>query len=81
MMRHVYIGGSWSASRTPAHINILELLAAKIVLQSCCHIKLILDNMTAVAYVNKMGSTHSLYCNLVASEVWIWAKERDLAFC
>ena len=77
-------GGRWSESELPAHINTLELLAAKFVLQSFredssgCHIKLMLDNMTAVSYVNKMGGTHSLDCQLVAREIWLWAKERNI---
>ena len=64
-------------------LNVLELLAAKFVLQSFtqalsdCHIKLMLDNMTAVCYVNKMGGTHSLPCNIVVREIWLWAKERN----
>ena len=58
------IGGRWSEYESPAHINVLELLAAKLVLQSLgkdwpsCHIRLMLDNMTAVYYVNNMGGTH-----------------------
>ena len=57
---------------------------AKLVLQSlgkdlsCCHIRLMLDNMTAVPYVNKGGGTHSLACNLVARDLWLWAKERNI---
>ena len=78
------IGGRWSESELPTHINTLELLAAKFVLQSFakdssgCHINLMLDNMTAVSYVNKMGGTHSLDSQLVAREIWIWAKERNI---
>ena len=78
------IGGRWSDHEMPAHINVLELLVAKFVLQSFthalsdCHIKLMLDNMTAVCYVNKMGGPHSLPCNIVAREIWLWAKERNL---
>ena len=34
--------------------------------------------MTAVCYVNKMGGTHSLPCNIVAREIWLWAKKRNL---
>ena len=34
--------------------------------------------MTAVCYVNKMGGTHSLPCNIVDREIWLWAKERNL---
>ena len=37
-----------------------------------------LDNMTAVSYVNKMGGTHSLDCQLVARGIWLWAKERNI---
>ena len=78
------IGGRWSESELPAHINTLELLAAKFLLQSFgkdssgCHIKLMLDNMTAVSYVNNMGGTPSLDCQLVALDIWLWAKERNI---
>ena len=27
---------------------------------------------------NKMGGTHSLPCNIVAREIWLWAKERNI---
>ena len=37
-----------------------------------------LDNMTAVSYVNKGGCTHSLASNLVARDLWLCAKERDI---
>ena len=43
------------------HINVLELMAALYVLASLCdkcrdvHIKIMIDNKTAVAYVNNMG--------------------------
>ena len=78
------VGGRWSDDDLPAHINVLELYAAKLALVSLgsavsyCHIKLMLDNMTAVSYVNKMGGTHSLPCNSAARDIWLWAKERNL---
>ena len=44
-----------------SHINVLELYATKLVLQSLakslntCHIKILLDNTTAISYLNRMG--------------------------
>ena len=38
-----------------------------------CHIRLMLDNTTAIAYVNRMGGTHSWEANSVAKEIWAWA--------
>ena len=37
-----------------------------------------LDNMNVVSYVNKEGGAHSLACNLVARDLWLLAKERDI---
>ena len=81
---HCEIGGRWSQKETLLHINALELTAAKLVTMSLakqlrnCHIKLMLDNTTAIAYVNKMGGTHSWEANKVAKELWEWAKSRDI---
>ena len=39
-----------------------------------------LDNTTAIAYINKMGGggggPHSLHANAIAREIWCWAMER-----
>ncbi|XP_040296051.1 uncharacterized protein LOC121007863 [Bufo bufo] len=58
-------GGRWSMEESPLHINALELLAgsfairsfAKDMVRAC--IRLRMDNVSAVRYVNAMGGTHS----------------------
>ena len=58
-------GGPWSKRESTAHINWLELKAAFLAVQCYarqlhnCHIQIFLDNQVAVAYINKMGGTHS----------------------
>ena len=42
------------------------------------HIKILTDNVTAVTYIRQMGGSHSLKCNDIAREIWLWAIERDI---
>ena len=56
------IGGQWTPDeKASKHINALELKAAYLTLQSFCanmtntHVRLMLDNITAVAYIREMG--------------------------
>ena len=55
--------GQWSSDEMKSHINERELKAAYFMLQSLCgnlsdtHIRLQLDNTTAVACINRMAST------------------------
>ena len=57
--------GQWSLWEAHDHINYLELLAAVYALQAFVpnlrdvHVRLKLDNSTAVAYINKMGGIES----------------------
>ena len=66
------------------HINVLELTAAHFALLHLAadargiHIQLKLNNLTALAYINKMGGTHSPECNQVAQQIWGWAVERGI---
>ena len=61
--------GMWSDEEKTEHINVLELKTAMLgVLSLCrnlhdCHIRIELDNTTAVSYINNMGGTHSFKCN------------------
>jgi len=41
------------------------------------HILLKVDNTSAVAAVNKMGSTRSLMIDKVVHKMWEWAIERE----
>ena len=66
------------------HINYFELLAAWLALRTIAnntHNKVILlrlDNMTTMAFLNRMGGTHSEnLCNL-AAHIWKWYLERNI---
>ena len=55
-------GGMWTKQEQALHINTLELLRAKLGLLSFFkdnkdikHIRVMMDNNTAVAYINNMG--------------------------
>ena len=60
------------------HINYLELKAASFALQcfvqQCAnkHVRLMSDNMTTVACINKMGTSHSYSCNAITKQIWDW---------
>lgn len=75
--------GKWTDEEKSDHINVLELKAVLNGLLSLCndlhnkHIKLYIDNMTAVAYIRNMGGTHSIKCNEVARDIWEWAISRN----
>ena len=42
------------------------------------HIKLLVDNTTAVAYIREQGGSHSLECNKMVRKIWTWAYERNI---
>lgn len=72
-------GGRWTEEERQHDINYLELKAVSLALQTCCksfqhtHILINIDNTTTVVSVNRQGSTHSLTCNDIPQEIWIWA--------
>jgi hypothetical protein len=76
-------GGQW-VKKDFSHINVLELKAVLFGLKSLCvackniHIRVMTDNVTTVAYINQMGGSKSLQCNLVTRNIWIWAVQRNL---
>ena len=59
-------------------INYLEMLGAFHGLRAYCsnltdaHVRLQIDNTTAVAYLNHMGGTRSLSCDELANTIWLW---------
>jgi len=79
----VTAGGPWSAEEKRWHINVKELLAAFLTLKTFCnkerkiHIRLMLDNVTSVVYVNAQGGKKSLL-NEIARDIWLWAIERQI---
>ena len=80
----VNTGGPWSVQERTHHINYLELLAAFLALKSfasnrrAISILLRLDNITAIAFLNRMGGTHSPLLSRLAVEIWNWCIERNL---
>ena len=74
-------GGHWAPDEAHQHINCLDLKAAYLGLQSSyknlshTHVRIFLDNTSAVSYINNMGGTHSLECNQIARTIWMWYEE------
>ena len=74
----------WSILEAHNHINYLELLAALYALQAFVpnlrdvHVRLKLDNSTAVAYVNKMGGIKSPSLNSLSRTLWEWCIKRNI---
>lgn len=76
-------GGEWSASEQEHHINILELKACQLTLQSFCkhitnkHVRVYMDNTVSCAYVTKFGGKCS-ELDHIAREIWFWSIERNI---
>ena len=79
-----HVGGRLTDDKSPIHINVLELQAAKLTLMALApnvshsHIRLMLDNTTATAYIDEMEGLHSPSCNEIALSIWHWAKDRNI---
>ncbi len=81
-----HIGGRWNADERMQvqNINFLELLAAFFALQSFCkdhrniHVRIQIDNVTAVTYINKMGGIKSSQCDRLARKLWEWCIARKI---
>ena len=76
--------GPWTSFESQWHINELELKAALLALQSFTSessnqsIHLLLDNSTAVAYINKRGGTKSNRMNGLIKIIVEWCERRSL---
>lgn len=42
------------------------------------YIRIYSDDNTAVNYINSMGGTHSIECNSVAKDIWLFCIERNI---
>ena len=73
--------GPWTRDERTHHINFLELLASFLALKTFAAdlqskaTLLRIDNVTAVAYLNKMGGTHSSLLSNLAVDIWISKEE------
>ena len=72
-------GGRWSAEEAYNHINVLELKAVLLSLQtflshtSDSHIRIRSDSYTTVSYINNLGGVKSVACHKTARDIWCWA--------
>jgi hypothetical protein len=80
----VSTGGKWDPQEAKQHINALELMAAFLSLKTFAlemthvHIRLRLDNTTAVSVINHMGTSHSNACNAIGKNIWEWCIARHI---
>ncbi|KAJ8964280.1 hypothetical protein NQ314_005014 [Rhamnusium bicolor] len=76
--------GFWHLKDIGRHINYLELLAAFNELRSfasgfCnCSILLRLDNITAIACINRMGSVRFKSLNDITRQIWLWCESKNI---
>ena len=80
----VRTGGRWTAEESQSHINMLELKAAFLAIQSflkeqeAVNVLVRLDNRTAIAYLNRMGSSSLTPLCRLAIQVWDWCLARQI---
>ena len=76
--------GLWSSSERKMHINYLEIKAAFLGLRSfvknCLNKQILLriDNITALAYINKMGGIKYRSLDYITKKLWEWCRDRDI---
>ena len=77
-------GGQWSECEKEFHINYLELKAVLLALKSFQnrvakqHVRVMIDNTTAVSCINKMGTSHSDACNDITQAIWSWCIQAEV---
>ena len=79
-------GGLWSPTERLSHINLLELTAGAFAVKTFTkgkpdplHVRLRMDNTTAVTYLNHMGGTQSQTLAPYAKQLWLWCLNRALS--
>ena len=73
----------WSESeRDKAHINLLELRAARLSLGELASpgniVRFHLDNITAIAYIRKLGGTRSSILSAKSRKLWLYAIQQNI---
>ena len=75
-------GGRWNLDEQREHINVLELNAGWLGIQTfcsnieSCHVKISMDNTTSGAYINHFEGSHSVRCNAIAQNIWAFCRLR-----
>ena len=77
-------GGCWDPEVANRHINYLETMAVFLGLQSFSdqvsdkHVKALVDNTTAMACINQMGTCHSNDINSLVIKIWQWCIRHNI---
>ena len=80
----ISIGGPWDKSELGLHINILEMKAVELSMlallknREVANVQLMIDNTTAIAYINNMGGAKSKECNAIAQNIWKIAQDKGI---
>ena len=83
-LHEVPTGGHWTPEEASEHINFFEIKAVLLGLQSFVdkvssqHVKVLIDNTTAVSCINQMGTCHSEKLNCIVIEIWGWCIQHDV---
>ena len=82
------IGGRWNTEElnraADNAINYLEMQAAYLAIKSFCkqmqnvHVRMRIDNTTAVSYISNMGGIKSEMCNQMAKKIWQFCIRRNI---
>ena len=77
-------GRQWLSVEKVFHINYVELKAVLFALKCFQnklknkHVRLLIDNTTAVSCIQNMGKNHSVSCNEVTLAIWSWCIENNI---
>ena len=82
----VRTGGLWSEKERTQHINCLELMAGALAVRTFAkhkrniHVRLRMDNKTAIFYINRMRGTRSQSMVQPACQLWQWCLQRGITY-
>ena len=80
----VSTGGQWSQGESLFHINCLELLAGAFAVKTFVkgkvqmRVRLLMNNLIAAHYINKMGGTKSPVLARMALDLWKWCLHHNI---
>ena len=76
-------GGSWINIEKNQHINALKLKSILLSLISIVkdhgiHVQVFSDSTTAIACINKLGTSHSELCHHIPKQIWERAEKKGM---
>ena len=78
-------GGRWLPEETSYHISCQELLAGSLAIISFtknkakAQVPLLMKNISATTYINKMRGTHSPMLSYLAKNLWDWCLTHNIS--